>query len=69
MSDYTGREGTLEALEKKVAPLLTNDGSHPGKLTKIRKDLNPGNHDDEVPSMAALRVTHGNLRQLSSDYL
>ncbi len=69
LDDYTGNDGTLAALEPQVIPLLTQDPSHPGKLTSLRRHLNPGGHDDTPPESSALRVCYGDLKRFKSDYL
>lgn len=67
LSDYDG--AVLGALIPTVAPLLVADPSHPGKLRAAANNLNPGSHDDGVPSTSALRQSHGDLKQLAQTYL
>ncbi len=67
LSDYDGFVlGTLIPL---VSPLLAADPSHAGKLRAAANNLNPGSHDDGVPSTSALRQSHGDLKQLAQTYL
>jgi hypothetical protein len=67
ISDYTGPDGTLGKLIPLVIPYLDKD--EPGKLTSIRNNTNPGNHDDDVPSKESLRVYLGDLKALRQKYL
>jgi hypothetical protein len=41
------------------------DSAEKGQWTSFGKILNPGNHDDEVPATAALKVVRGNLRAIA----
>ncbi|WP_298458282.1 ATP-binding protein [uncultured Cellulomonas sp.] len=75
----TGRtaQGTPTALgdverEAKVlgdlVPLVRGfalDSTEKGNWTTFPKVLNPGNHDDEAPSTATLRVVRGNLKKIA----
>lgn len=67
ITDYTGPKGTLEFLIKEVAPFLTDMG-HPGQLLTIAQTLNPGNHDDKVPTVPALKHACGDLRRFRKEY-
>jgi hypothetical protein len=68
VSDYKGK--VLSDLEPLVMPYLQlKDPSHPGKLAAVRRDLNPANHDDDVPTRAALRLSLGTLKELRKIYL
>jgi len=67
ISDYDGK--TFGQLGPKVAPLLTKDPSHPGKLNAFAFAVNPANHDDDIPSQGALKVALGDLRALRKEYL
>jgi hypothetical protein len=67
ISDYTGAKGTLESLITEVAPYLT-DVSHSGKLKVIAQTLNPGNHDDDVPTKEALKQAYGDLGGFKKQY-
>jgi hypothetical protein len=59
----------LESLIPPVESLLSKDASHPGKLRTIPMTLNPANHDDNIPSRAALRQVLGDLKFLKKEYL
>ncbi len=67
LSDYTGSGGTLGSLIPLVTPYLGNDER--GKLKAIRDNTNPGNHDDDVPSKASLKVFLGDLKALKQKYI
>ena len=68
ISDYKGR--VLGDLEPLVTPYLQlKDPSHPGKLAALRRDLNPANHDDDIPTRAALRISLGTLKDFRKVYL
>ncbi|MBH46605.1 MAG: hypothetical protein CME71_00380 [Halobacteriovorax sp.] len=58
---------TLEGLIPEVSKYL-KDQSEPGKLAYVKNLLNPGNHDDEVPSLADLSTVYGNLVKFEKDY-
>jgi hypothetical protein len=60
---------TLGELIPMVEPLLTQNGGDPGKLRVMPARLNPGNHDDSPPSLADLKVSHGNLTDFKKRYL
>jgi AAA domain len=60
----------LDALIPLATPYLKmTDPSHAGKLRVLRRDTNPANHDDEIPSRGALRTALGNLRDFRQRYL
>jgi hypothetical protein len=68
ISDHKGK--VLGDLEPLVTPYLQlKDPSHPGKLTALRRDLNPANHDDDIPTRAALRISLGTLKDFRKNYL
>lgn len=68
MSDYKGK--VLGDLEPLVTPYLQlKDPSHPGKLAALRRDLNPANHDADIPTRAALRIAAGTLKDFRKMYL
>jgi hypothetical protein len=67
ITDYTDTKGTLEYLIPEAAPFLT-DKSHHGKLKVIAQTLNPGKHDDTVPTKEALRQVDGDLRYFRKEY-
>jgi hypothetical protein len=67
ISDYDGK--TLGEIGPRVEPLMTSDPSHPGKLRTIGTQLNPANHDDDIPGAATLKVALGDLRTLRRTYL
>ncbi len=66
ITDYDGK--TLGDLFPKVYPLLT-DVSHAGKLKVMERFLNPGKHDDAIPSKGELSCALGDLKKLREDYL
>ena len=68
ITDYRGAKGTLDYLIPEVIPYLAGS-DEPGKLRLLQQQSNPGNHDDDVPAKAALRVDLGNLRALQKKYL
>lgn len=65
ISDLDGK--TLEALGELAEKYLT-DPSHPGKVRALRRNLNPGKHDDDVPAQGVLAVSHGDLVSLRKFY-
>ena len=67
LSDYAGT--TLGQLVPKVEPFLSRDPSHPGKLRTLGGQLNPANHDDVTPDHSTIRVTLGELKFLTKEYL
>jgi hypothetical protein len=67
LSDYAGK--VLGELHTLVIPLLTKDPSDPGKLRVMTGHLNPGNHDDNLPSVSDLKNALGNLSAFHRDYL
>lgn len=66
ITDYDGK--TLGDLFPKVNPLL-NDASHAGKLKHMEGVLNPGKHDDVIPSKGDLSCALGDLKRIRTDYL
>lgn len=58
---------TLEKLIPDVNKYL-KDQSESGKLAYVKNLLNPGNHDDEVPSQADLSTAYGDLLKFEKDY-
>ena len=36
---------------------------------RLRRDLNPANHDDDIPTRAALRISLGTLKDFRKAYL
>jgi hypothetical protein len=60
---------TLGELIPMAELLLTLERGDPGKLRVMPGRLNPGNHDDTVPSTAELKETCGNLRSFKKRYL
>ena len=66
ITDYDGK--TLGDLFPKVNPLL-KDISHPGKLKFMEGALNPGKHDDTIPSKGNLSCALGDLKKFRADYL
>jgi AAA domain len=67
ITDYTGAKGTLESLITEVERYLI-DLSHPGKLRVIARTLNPGCHDDNVPTKEALKQAYGELVGFRKQY-
>ena len=67
LTDYDGKN--LGHLEPLLTPHLTKDASHPGKLRMIAQLLNPGAHDDQIPSSGDLIVSLGDLEKFRKDYL
>jgi hypothetical protein len=68
ITDYAGK-GLDDLIPLVTAHLERTDPSHVGKLRVIRRDTNPANHDDEVPTVAALRTGLGDLRDFRKRYL
>ena len=67
ITDYDGQNfGTFS---RQVLALLTQDRSHPGKLTAAHSYVTPGPHDDTPPSKGQLKVVIGDLKRLKKDYL
>ncbi len=67
IADYTGPAGMLGPLIAEVTPYLDSD--EPGKLKMLAEYTNPGNHDGDVASMGALKVSLGDLKKLKQKYL
>lgn len=67
LSNYDGQ--TLAPLIASSSPYLQRSHADVGKLRAVANGLNPGNHDDYVPSSAALTMCHGDLKRLATDYL
>ena len=67
IADYTGKNATLGSLIPQVTPYLEPD--EPGKLRAIADGSNPGNHDDDFPGKAAIRVYLGDLKKLKKQHL
>ena len=44
------------------------DNGEKGQWNTFATVLNPGNHDDDVPSTAELRVVRGNLRKIAKTH-
>lgn len=44
------------------------DNAEKGQWSTFAKVLNPGNHDDDVPSTTELKVVRGNLRKIAKDH-
>jgi hypothetical protein len=68
ITDYKDK-GLDELIPLITAYLEQVDPSHAGKLRVLRRDSNPANHDDDVPTMAALRTGLGVLREFRRVYL
>ena len=66
ITDYDRK--TLGDLRPLVCGYL-NDPSHPGKLLSIERALNPGKHDDQIPSRGDLVVSLGDLKHFKKTYL
>ena len=66
ITDYDGK--TLGDLFPKVHPFL-KDASHAGKLKHMEGVLNPGKHDDVIPSKGDLSCALGDLKKIRADYL
>ncbi len=66
ITDYDGE--TLGKLFPRVHPLLT-DASHAGKLKHMEGVLNPGKHDDSIPSKGDLSCALGDLKKIRAEYL
>jgi hypothetical protein len=66
-SDYDGK--TLEWLCPRVAPFLTEDASHYGKLLVFKDTVNPPAHDDLTPTSAQMITAAGDLRYFVRTYL
>ena len=67
LSDYAGK--SLGALQKLVDPLLIKSPEDHGKLRTIARHLNPGSHDESVPSPGELKVCCGDIEALRRAYL
>jgi hypothetical protein len=67
ITDYKGAKGTLESLITEVEKYLM-DLSHPGKLRVVARTLNPGCHDDNVPTKEALKQAYGELVGFRKQY-
>ena len=67
ITDYEGKN--LGDLSGQMEPLLNKEPSHPGKWRALRNNLNPGNHDEEIPNQGLLKVSLGDLKYLKKIYL
>ncbi|MDR6939412.1 AAA family ATPase [Arcanobacterium hippocoleae] len=61
------REKTLGELENEVRPYALSP-DEPGRWRRWKSLLNPGNHDNDVPSSADLKVVFGDLRKLRKNH-
>lgn len=65
LTDCDGKN--LGRLIPDVEPYL-KDPSHSGKLRAMARNLNPGNHDDDVPDKGTLVHAYGDLEKFRKDY-
>lgn len=68
VTDYSGKTGGLGHLIDECAPYLTGRDEE-GKLRMLKDLVNPGNHDDSVPSKTFLATSLGTLKELQNKYL
>lgn len=59
---------TLEELSEMCEKFYT-DPSHAGKLRQVRRNTNPGNHDDEIPNQSELWHAYRELCKFEKDYI
>lgn len=65
VADVDAKGLTLGDLVPLVLPLVLDGNAEKGQWRTFAKVLNPGNHDDEVPSIGDLKQVRGNLRKIN----
>lgn len=65
VSDFDAKGLTLGTLVPLVLPFVVDGNSEKGQWRTFAKVLNPGNHDDDVPSTGELKQVRGNLRTIN----
>ncbi|MGV0781409.1 AAA family ATPase [Mycolicibacterium sp. XJ775] len=65
VADFEAKGLTLGELVPLVMPFVVDDNAEKGQWKTFAKVLNPGNHDDEVPSTGDLKQVRGNLRVIN----
>ncbi|WP_428338667.1 AAA family ATPase [Mycobacterium sp.] len=68
VEDIEAKASTLGALLPLVLPLVVDGNAERGLWRTFPQVLNPGSHDDDVPSTADLKVVFGNLNKIARDH-
>jgi hypothetical protein len=64
-ADFESKGLTLGTLVPLVLPFVVDGNAEKGQWRTFAKVLNPGNHDDDVPSTGELKQVRGNLRAIN----
>lgn len=65
VADVDAKGLTLGELVPLMLPFVIDGNAEKGQWRTFAKVLNPGNHDDEVPSIGDLKQVRGNLRTIN----
>ncbi|WP_308170646.1 AAA family ATPase [[Mycobacterium] fortunisiensis] len=68
VADVETKASTLGELIPLVLPFVVNDNEEKGLWKTFPKVLNPGSHDDDVPSTTDLKVVRGNLLKIAKTH-
>ncbi|WP_078344758.1 AAA family ATPase [Mycobacteroides chelonae] len=68
VADFEAKGLTLGTLVPLVLPFVVDGSSEKGQWKTFAKVLNPGNHDDDVPSTGELKQVRGNLRTINKSH-
>ena len=68
VEDVEAKASTLGVLLPLVLPLVVDGNAERGLWRTFPQVLNPGSHDDDVPSTADLKVVFGNLNKIARDH-
>lgn len=68
IDDVEAKASTLGDLFPLVFPFVIDGNAEKGQWKTFPKVLNPGSHDDDVPSTTDLKVVRGNLLKISKDH-
>ncbi|MHA7663250.1 AAA family ATPase [Mycolicibacterium sp. HS_4_1] len=68
ISDVEVKANQLGDLLTLLYPFVVEGNSEKGQWKTLPKVLNPGSHDDDVPSTTELKVVFGNLRRINKTH-
>ena len=68
IADVEAKATMLGDLIPLVAPFVGDGNAEKGQWKTFPKVLNPGSHDDDVPSTTDLKVVFGNLRKIAKNH-
>jgi hypothetical protein len=68
ITDVEAKATQLGDLLPLLYPFVVEDNSEKGQWKTLPKVLNPGSHDDDVPSTTELKVIFGNLRHINKTH-